>query len=223
MLRRIERESKAKAKEQQQSASTSTLAPPPVQPPPIQTAYGDQTQHAPVPATAAPSAPQSLDILTSEHPHSASLHSGSSGVGSTPTQIYEMPFHVTYPSSDARQQTERDSLGESTPDADDAIYPARVVDKETKRHSFFRTILNPTDAPESAIDPGERPKNEIERAQLTLSPSRPIVLDPNVQDPITVGLLDEQEAKVLFDLYVPTWLSIYCCFSHRFVIGSLCV
>jgi hypothetical protein len=115
-----------------------------------------------------------------------------------------MPFHVTYPSSDTRQQTERESLGESTPDADDAIYPARVVDKESKRHSFFRTILNPTDTSESVIV--ERPKNEIERAQLTLS--HPIVLDPNVQDPITVGLLDEQEAKALFDLYVLTWLSI---------------
>jgi len=199
MLRRIERESKAKAKEQQQQPSTSTLAPPPVQPPPIQTAYGAQPQQAPVPPPPAASTQQPLDILTSEHPHSASLHSGSSGVGSTPTQVYEMPFQVTYPSSDARQ-TERESLGESTPDADDAIYPARVVDKETKRHSFFRTILNPTDTAESTTAPGERPKNEIERAQAALSPSRPIILDPNVQDPIAVGLLDEQEAKVLFDL-----------------------
>jgi hypothetical protein len=109
-----------------------------------------------------------------------------------------MPFQVTYPSSDTRQ-AEQDSLGESTPDADDAIYPARVVDKESKRHSFFRTILNP-DTGESSTTAGEPPKTDAERAQATLSPSRPIVLDPNVRDPIAIGLLDEQEAKVLFDL-----------------------
>ena len=110
-----------------------------------------------------------------------------------------MPFQVTYPSSDTRQ-TERDSLGESTPDADDQIYPARVVDKESKRHSFFRTILNPPDTSSNPNAPGEPPKTDAERARATMSPSRPIVLDPNVQDPIAVGLLDEQEAKVLFDL-----------------------
>ena len=90
-------------------------------------------------------------------------------------------------------------MGESTPDADDP-FPARVVDKESKRHSFFRTILNPSDKGENSAAHGERSKTDAERAQAALSPARPIVLDPNVQDPITIGLLDEQEAKVLFDL-----------------------
>lgn len=223
MLRRLERESKAKVKEQQQplqspqqhpqhhqqQASTSTIAATPVQPPPIQTAYNVQPQPATVPPTVTattaagiPPAQPPLDILTSsEHYNPSSLHSGSSGVGSTPTQVYQMPLQVTYPSSEARQ-TDRDSIGDSTPDADDAIFPARVVDRESKRQSFFRTILNPTDGAESATVAGERPKNEMERVQMTPSPSRPIIYDPNVQDPITLGLLDEQEAKVLFDLYV---------------------
>jgi hypothetical protein len=122
-------------------------------------------------------------------------------MGSTPTQAYEMPYQVsvTYPSSDTRL-TEQDSIGESTPDADDAIYPLRVVDKETKRHSFFHTILNPTTMSERGSAAGDRQKIEAERAQSTHSVPRPIIMDPNVQDPITVGLLDEQEAKVLFDL-----------------------
>lgn len=186
MLRRLERENKAKSKD----LSSSSLAPPPPQqprappqPPPIQTAYNHQ------------------EFVPSEHPHSASINSGSSGMGSTPTQAYDMPYQVsvTYPSSDARQK-EQDSMEESTPDADDAIYPARVVDKESKRQSFFRTILNPTNSAEHASAVGERQKSEAERAQSAHASPRPIIMDPNVQDPITVGLLDEQEAKVLFDL-----------------------
>lgn len=201
MLRRLEREMKAKGGKSDTNKSTTSAPAPPTntgggptsshQPPPIQTSYKPQQHPHPQQQQ------QPVDLIQSDHPHS--LGSGSSGVGSTPTHVYDMPFQVTYPSSDTRQ-TERDSLGESTPDADDAIYPARVVDKESKRHSFFRTILNPPDTGENLTGPGEPPKTDAERAQATLSPSRPIVLDANVQDPITIGLLDEQEAKVLFDL-----------------------
>lgn len=166
--------------------------PPPT--PTIQTTYKQQQEFGPA---------------DQQHPPSASLGSGSSGMGSTPTQTY-LPYQVTYPSSDTRQ-TERDSLNESTPDADDAIYPARVVDKETKRHSsFFTTILNPPDSNESAATSGERTKSERHQSQPVLAMPRPIVLDPNVQDPIAAGLLDEQEAKVLFDLYVVLNLVQFC-------------
>lgn len=228
MLRRLEREMKAKGKDaasgaatnkSSNSASASTTgprtslpplhgsnknggpAPPSHQPPPIQTSYKPQQQQQVVQSVQQLQQQPPLDLIPSDHPHSHG--SGSSGVGSTPTHVYDMPFQVTYPSSDTRQ-TERDnnSIGgeESTPDADDAIYPARVVDRETKRHSFFRTILNPSDTSDRANVPGEPPKTDAERAQANFSPSRPIVLDANVQDPIAVGLLDEQEARVLFDL-----------------------
>ena len=222
MLRRLEREMKTKGKADQKStpatttAVAPTLPPGPVpsssshQPPPIQTTYKPPQQQQQLHQHQQ----QPLDLIPSDHPHS--LNSGSSGVGSTPTHIYDMPFQVTYPSSDTRQ-TERDSLGESTPDADDAIYPARVVDKESKRHSFFRTILNPPDTGENSTAPGEPPKTDAERAQATLSPSRPIVLDANVQDPITIGLLDEQEAKVLFDLYVATPFYTWPCSQSGYV------
>ncbi|KAG8822965.1 hypothetical protein FRC17_009437 [Serendipita sp. 399] len=230
MLRRLEREMKAKAKEttgggggtkqsQAQKGSSSTTATttaaasssvtpttlphhPPHQPPPIQTSYPTQSQsiHALPPPQQPPH-----DTFTSDHSHPASLNSGSSGVGSTPTQLFDMPYQVTYPSSDARQ-SERDSVEESTPDADENIYPARVVDKETKRHSFFGTILNPTNANEGTNGiVGERSiKADVMDPNYAVrgrgGPSRPIVWDPNVQDPIAAGLLDEKEAKVLFDL-----------------------
>jgi hypothetical protein len=207
MLRRLERELKAKDK----GRKSSSAAPLPIggptpsqqhQPPPIQTTFQPQQQHSLHQAAQQQQQPPPLDF-PSDHPHAhahpSSLNSGSSGVGSTPTHVFEMPFQVTYPSSDTRQ-TERDSMGESTPDADDQIYPARVVDKESKRHSFFRIILNPSDKGDNSTAHGEPPKTDAERAQATLSPSRPVVLDPNVQDPIAIGLLDEQEAKVLFDL-----------------------
>lgn len=241
MLRRLEREMKAKAKEAgvapppkpkaaaaasaATTASSSTSAPPP-----IQTSY-KQSVPASVPG-AGPVAQSTQqpphELVSSDLPHhsASSLNSGSSGMGSTPTQAYEMPFQVQYPSSDARQQQQQlnaalerhssvldrqgsvehgamergDSMEESTPDADDAIYPARVVDKETKRHStFFRTILNPPDS-NPGNNHGEASKSDAERGVQVTLPPRPIVLDPNVQDPIAVGLLDEQEAKVLFDL-----------------------
>ncbi|CAG7846637.1 SubName: Full=Uncharacterized protein {ECO:0000313/EMBL:CCA72378.1} [Serendipita indica DSM 11827] len=244
MLRRLEREMKAKAKEAgvapppkpkaaaaaasaATTASSSTSAPPP-----IQTSY-KQSVPASVPG-AGPVAQSTQqpphELVSSDLPHhsASSLNSGSSGMGSTPTQAYEMPFQVQYPSSDARQQQQQlnaalerhssvldrqgsvehgamergDSMEESTPDADDAIYPARVVDKETKRHStFFRTILNPPDS-NPGNNHGEASKSDAERGVQVTLPPRPIVLDPNVQDPIAVGLLDEQEAKVLFDLWV---------------------
>ncbi|KAG8801147.1 hypothetical protein FRC16_001206, partial [Serendipita sp. 398] len=201
-------------------ASSSSGAPtalahhPPQQPPPIQTSYPTQAQsqqqqqsiHVLPPSQQ----PPPHEILTSDHSHPASLTSGSSGVGSTPTQLFDMPYQVTYPSSDTRQ-SERDSVEESTPDADENIYPARVVDKETKRHSFFGTILNPTNANENVMNGmvGERGANHKADAgnytnrdgrAIIAPPVRALVWDPNVQDPIAAGLLDEKEAKVLFDL-----------------------
>ncbi|PVG02850.1 hypothetical protein CPB86DRAFT_548759 [Serendipita vermifera] len=218
MLRRLEREMKAKAKEGNFQTSTSTAGTtsggslpsspiketltqqiplPPVAP--LQVSYQvAQPQQQPQQPPIAHQQPQ--DPITSEHPHAASLNSGSSGMGSTPTQAYEMPFQVQYPSSDTRRSDRDESMGESTPDADDGIYPARVVDRESKRHSFFRTILNPLENSDPPAAPGEKPKSDAEKARALLPTSRPVVLDPNVQDPIELGLLDENEAKFLFDL-----------------------
>jgi hypothetical protein len=219
MLRRLEREMKAKSKDPTFQPSTSTaggssagslpsspikeslaaqqVLPPPI--PPLQVSYQvAQPQQQPQQPQIAAQKPQ--DSITPEIPHSASLNSGSSGMGSTPTQVYEMPFQVQYPSSDTRRSDRDDSMGESTPDADDGIYPARVVDRESKRHSFFRTILNPLENSEPPVAPGEKPKSDAEKARALLPNSRAIVLDPNVQDPISLGLLDENEAKFLFDL-----------------------
>ncbi|KAJ7632335.1 hypothetical protein FB45DRAFT_912180 [Roridomyces roridus] len=74
--------------------------------------------------------------------------------------------------------------------ADRALFPAKLIRKENQRNSFFRTILNPTEAP-----------NGVSRASYS-PPNQNRALKSPVQytDPVTAGIIDEDQAKVLFDL-----------------------
>ncbi|KAJ6496490.1 fungal-specific transcription factor domain-containing protein [Mycena vitilis] len=79
------------------------------------------------------------------------------------------------------------------PDPEDrALFPAKLIRKENQRNSFFRTILNPA---EGTANPN------------AAAPNRPSSFSPPHQnravphtDPITAGIIDEDQAKVLFDL-----------------------
>lgn len=77
---------------------------------------------------------------------------------------------------------------------EDNIYPARIVDRETKRQSYFRTILNPSS---NGAHQSRRPKEVPTRAPTP--PPRSANVDLNVRDPITAGILDEQTAVWLLD------------------------
>lgn len=67
----------------------------------------------------------------------------------------------------------------------DEKFPAKLIKRE---NSFFRTILNP------------EPKSPMPRGSNFTQPLRPALLPHDCNDPITAGLIDENKAKVLFDL-----------------------
>ncbi|KAJ7764486.1 fungal-specific transcription factor domain-containing protein [Mycena maculata] len=81
---------------------------------------------------------------------------------------------------------------EDDPDpADRALFPAKLIRKENQRNSFFRTILNP---PEAASNGGPRPS--YSPPHQNRGPNSPV----QYTDPVTAGIIDEDQAKVLFDL-----------------------
>ena len=130
---------------------------------------------------------------------------------STSSTEFRPPFNQAYsattdhtlasPSQTLAEQEEEEEE-DNDKDGDDALYPQRILAKEN-RNSFFGTILNPSDsAPRSRVksephrgdgqdDPARRPASTSLRA----TPSEPVI-----DDPVSLGLLDEAEAKVLFDL-----------------------
>jgi len=79
------------------------------------------------------------------------------------------------------------------------VFPARIVDRETKRQIYFRTILNPST---KGIHQSRRPKEVPTRAPTP--PPRSANVDFNVRDPIAAGILDEQMA---------VWLLEQCVYS----------
>lgn len=75
---------------------------------------------------------------------------------------------------------------------DDSMFPAKLIKRENRRHSFFRTILNPEqDAPAS------QPPNSHAGDS---DPLRPAPTPNDLNDPITAKIINEEDARVIFDL-----------------------
>ncbi|KIK63832.1 hypothetical protein GYMLUDRAFT_162284 [Collybiopsis luxurians FD-317 M1] len=76
----------------------------------------------------------------------------------------------------------------------DAIFPANLLQREHQRNSFFRTILNPevSEAPPSG--------QSSVRGSETFTPPQTPAVPTGLSDPVSAGILDEEQAKVLFDL-----------------------
>ena len=76
---------------------------------------------------------------------------------------------------------------------EDSMFPVKLIRKENRRHSFFRTILNPEhESPASSttarsVHPYPSPP-----------PRTPAVHGGSV-DPVTAGLISESDVKMLFD------------------------
>jgi len=76
----------------------------------------------------------------------------------------------------------------------DGMFPADLIRRENQRHSFFKTILNPSH---------ENPATSLRSDRSNSSTSSPAAnfSAPHVlKDPVVAGILDESNAKVLFDL-----------------------
>ena len=75
---------------------------------------------------------------------------------------------------------------------EESFFPAKLIKRENQRNSFFRTILNPEEAPaRSPSQPGSSTALNNPRVQPT---------PPGPVDPIASKILTEEDAKMLFDL-----------------------
>ncbi|KAG7092200.1 hypothetical protein E1B28_008568 [Marasmius oreades] len=98
-----------------------------------------------------------------------------------------------YPSSSTSSRTAEMDEDEDSGRTDDNIFPAKLIRRENRRHSFFRTILNPEESP--------APGPSSARSTSPLSQSNvPERGSSDIPDPVSIGLMDEDQAKVLFDL-----------------------
>ncbi|KAG8745331.1 hypothetical protein FRC10_008348 [Ceratobasidium sp. 414] len=85
--------------------------------------------------------------------------------------------------------------------SDDGLFPARLLARENRRNSFFRTILNPADANAEGGHSADDTKPSMDNRQASVASTatvHPVITGP--EDPISAGLMDEAQAKVLFDL-----------------------
>jgi len=86
---------------------------------------------------------------------------------------------------------EEDDGSEGKPDG---MFPVDLIRRENQRNSFFKTILNPShEAPATSLRSDR--SNSTSSSQAAI-PSAQCCL----KDPVTAGILDESNAKVLFDL-----------------------
>ncbi|THV08056.1 hypothetical protein K435DRAFT_741674 [Dendrothele bispora CBS 962.96] len=105
------------------------------------------------------------------------------------------PLNLPYNSSDyAQSRTSSRTLdGEGEEEEEeqerneDNIFPAKLIGRENRRNSFFHTILNPEETP--------RPESSPARASYS-----PPAAPSGLSDPVSAGIMDEEQAKVLFDL-----------------------
>lgn len=74
---------------------------------------------------------------------------------------------------------------------DDGMFPAKLIKRENQRHSFFRTILNPEQEPTSPASAN------FGHRESDLAPAP---IPDGFNDPISAGLMSEEDAQVIFDL-----------------------
>ncbi|TFK42840.1 fungal-specific transcription factor domain-containing protein [Crucibulum laeve] len=107
---------------------------------------------------------------------------------------YQSPDGYPPPPSAVRSMDVDDDDDDEDPERnEDSLYPVKLIKRENRHNSFFKTILNPEETPASATSSSHR------RSSYTppLVHHNPI---PNgMDDPITAGIITEDEAKTLFD------------------------
>ncbi|KAF9052795.1 fungal-specific transcription factor domain-containing protein [Panaeolus papilionaceus] len=139
----------------------------------------------------------------STHPHESSSHSHeapfvasnpqypSNEIPPPPPQPanYSQSAHDYKPTSSTGSRTLDPDSEEEDPDKNDGpFFPAKMIGRENQRNSFFRTILNPEEAPAT-----------LPQTTSHAVPQNPVHNPNNLPDPITSGIITEDEAKTLFD------------------------
>ncbi|KAF8652690.1 hypothetical protein AX16_004195 [Volvariella volvacea WC 439] len=124
-----------------------------------------------------------LKSQTTEQALAASLQAGESRASGSQDGNYQ-----GYTTQASRNMDVDDEEDNQDRDGEN-IFPAKLIKRENQRNSFFRLVLNEE-------TPATNPPSN--RANTTPEPPKPAV--PGLKDPIEAGIIDDEQAKVLFDL-----------------------
>ncbi|KAI0003317.1 fungal-specific transcription factor domain-containing protein [Russula compacta] len=145
---------------------------------------------------------QTLETSSSMSPNDWRVRHGESRTRSPGRHSGDLP-RLNLPTSfngddrtDPKLRTATDEEEDESEGKTDAMFPADLIRRENQRHSFFKTILNPSH---------ENPASSLrsDRSNLSTSSQAPNTCLPHrdtLKDPVAAGILDESNAKVLFDL-----------------------
>ncbi|KAF5372913.1 hypothetical protein D9758_001761 [Tetrapyrgos nigripes] len=92
-------------------------------------------------------------------------------------------------SSTSSRTMEGDDDDDDEHERSDDVYPAKLIRRENRRNSFFRTILNPQDTPGPEPSPSRGSLSPLHASNGS-----------GLCDPVSAGIMDEEQARVLFDL-----------------------
>lgn len=98
----------------------------------------------------------------------------------------------------------------------DGMYPAKLINKENQRNSFFGTVLGPSSSSAGGPRSATVSSSQSDRSSVYSSGhaprSSPVISRPSVTDPISANLIDEDTAKILFDfvfLRLNTFINLF--------------
>ncbi|KAH8829700.1 fungal-specific transcription factor domain-containing protein [Flagelloscypha sp. PMI_526] len=107
----------------------------------------------------------------------------------------------TYPSSahpsSGPQSMEYDEE-DDTDRQDGPFFPARMIRRESQRNEFFRTVLNTNENAAQAVN---GTGHQVQEVQTGLSKMTSSMFGGPERDAISAGILNEEDAKVLFDVF----------------------
>jgi hypothetical protein len=143
---------------------------------------------------------QSLETPTSTSPTDWRMRRGESRTRSPARYSNDLP-RLNLPTSfdgddrtDPKLRSATDDEENDSEGKQDGMFPADLIRRENQRHSFFKTILNPSHENPATCLRSDR-SNSTTSSHATSSPTV-----HTIKDPVSAGILDESNAKVLFDL-----------------------
>lgn len=143
---------------------------------------------------------QTLETSTSTSPTDWRMRSGETRTRSPGRYSSDLPrlnLPASFDGDDRTNPKVRSATDDEENDSEgkqDGMFPADLIRRENQRHSFFKTILNPSHENPTTSLRSDR-SNSTASSQATNSP-----IVHALRDPVSAGILDESNAKVLFDL-----------------------
>ncbi|KAF8590020.1 hypothetical protein K439DRAFT_1331316 [Ramaria rubella] len=150
----------------------------------------------------------------------------------TPPQPRHPP-HPHAPRSASSQNSMDDDDSEDDKDPEDAMYPAKMVEREGRRQSFFGTVLtNPNPAMDVGVAMGVGMGTRHDAIAIPRLPSTAL------DDPVTAGIIPEADLALLFQmvfvrlnpfinlfdpaLHTPTYVRTHCPFLFTTLLMAGC-